>query len=1152
MNQEDPFVEELGDEGRSSDRSDTEGSLRDFLVNDDTAPVETRLPSQGSDLPIHRTTTLDGSVSIFKTSDRVLASEGKQAGHAGGSDGRTVPLAEGPTRGAGMSLSEMHVGDLSSYQGTTVTERSDPGSNPRLAGGEETKVEGYGDPGRKGALATHSTTRKATTPTPLDERTTVGGKADQLPKRSTHGGPHPRSSEGQTQGEVDMDWESEEVGERNLPSTQQQWEEEAARLALFSHEAVKQLEDALHYARAVREEWTRHLWTGGHGTTAEKRTEVMCELSTRGDLWGLLFLKAEEQELMKLSPSDIAEGRLANWEGDWRNFLNSKKTTFSKPDVLAILQGATDLQDSLEPTLSSWMGSDAWMGFSQRHRELVTGLMSGGAVSARTAKLFPRDRAGAIMRWYARWTAGLTAMQTHMEALDSAKNHLLRFAAEYPGPEIEIARFEGRVPADGPPVTQDETRSGFNHTGLSGLPSTRSGFNHTSMTAHEPMTHQSDSQMAGHSSQRRVGPEPQRLGTSAVARGLPEEQLPYGMREAGMSREDIRDRAGEGGYFYRQLPPGNHQTVNTLDPQLVKYQEGQKSETGNDLGSLGSQQEKGNASVSSRGSSLDDLSGFTGMDRTDIEFEVRTYVTEKLGIQGNATPLAIGTLVKHIPKLGLTTKRGHEPSVAASFSRNTKLMTPFADEDDGFISVPEWMRLLCQVGDDNAWSIPTRIRFLARTGGLAKDVYNNVRQRVIDFMRDPASSWLPTYEPTRDEGDHRYWLFTWLDVELKMIQEFHTELHQEVIDAGITKLMKQPKYQWTSTHDPLNRDFYKVALLYQDLNNWLIERSSDMVNSPMYVFRLIREWLKEQCGPAGEVAVVLIDKAVARLSTDPEASLPSFHMLTEHELAEVKKRGKANPTSNTYRLILENLKKKAVNQELDYTANSLTLASQLMNPTASRTSLTTTALGARKKERKANSVTATDVSSLTLNTTLSSTSRPRSELCPSCSMFHGQLEKECPFWDPAKRIFKTQNFWNYRTVRKIEADGSSTVNEFWLKKLKQHGFRGMGITEVADQEKILKDLKALAAKAPKASIEERKKWMQQNQRYINLAKKEEQRSSSQSSSASQDSKSKPPSKSSKTKSSKRKKKEKVEELESSSDDLASGEDYESDFSDDFE
>lgn len=654
-----------------------------------------------------------------------------------------------------------------------------------------------------------------------------------------------------------------------------------------------------------------------------------------------------------------------------------------------------------------------------------------------------------------------------------------------------------------------------------------------------------DCREAGYRSQRSAGDVRQMLSTNVSVEEMPDEHLPYG-GEAGLTREILRESAMDGGYFYRQH---SQEEVNMLGPETVRYQK-KEFDVASELGSVHTpHHETGVGSGLSKDSSKDDLTGFTGMDRNDIEAEVRLYVTRILEIQGNATPLTVETVMKNIPKLGLLTRRGQEASVTTSFTRNAKLMTPYTNEDDGFISVPEWMRMICQMGDDNAWSLPTRIRFLARTGGLAKDVAENVRQRVIDFMRDPAGSWLPLYEPSRDEGDHRYWLFIWLDVELKIIQEFHTELHQEVIDEGVAKLIRMPKYQWTSQHDPLNQEFYKVALLYQELNNWLIERSSDMVNSPMYVFRLIREWLKEECGPGGKIAAILIDKAVAKLSTDPESVLPPFHMLSPSELREVKRRGKANPTANTYRLILENLKKKAVNKELDYTANSLTLVSHLMTPTSVRASTgLTTSLGAKKKDRKANSVVATDVSSLTLNTTTNPrTSTGKYEICPSCSMFHGQLQKYCPFWDPANRTFKTQNFWRFRSVRKIEADGTSTVNGFWLKKLKQHGFKGMGILEAADQDKIINDLKALAAAAPIASIEERKKWAQQNAKYINLARKEDMGTTTQVSAPVKITASKASSQPSqpKVKSSK-KKRSKVEEVDSSSDDFDEDDDMDSD------
>ena len=107
-------------------------------------------------------------------------------------------------------------------------------------------------------------------------------------------------------------------------------------------------------------------------------------------------------------------------------------------------------------------------------------------------------------------------------------------------------------------------------------------------------------------------------------------------------------------------------------------------------------------------------------------------------------------------------------------------------------------------------------------------------------------------------------------------------------------------------------------------------------------------------------------------------------------------------------------------------------------------------------------------------------------------MFHEEIKgKGCPFWDSAKRIFKVKAFLNFRTVRQINADGSSEVNDFWKKKLEKWGFKGMGITREEDRKKVLKDLRDAAAAMPTASIEERRKYAAVNKRFMNLSMREE-------------------------------------------------------------
>lgn len=623
MSREDPFVD-LRDEDRSTDGDDTGGSLHDFIVNDDLPPVETQLPSQGPGSSHPRALTPLVDVSIFNTFGRALATGGnEQAEHAERNSGRIDPSVDGPTRSGAMSQDEMKVTDLSSYQGTTITDHSQPDSFPRLAGGEDTKVEGFDNPGRMEGLMTQGPIQTAATRTLKDERPAARRETEQWPRSSIHGGTLPHTSEGLLKGDVAMDWESEEE-EWDNTTPQQAGIAEGERLARGAHEAWQKMKEALQLAKDSREAWMRHLWTTGERATVEKREEVMVELFNRGDMWGLLLMKAEVQDTLRISPLDIMEARLANWEAEWGNFKDSKKTSFNKPEVLSVLQRASALQDHMDSTLDSWMGTAAWKEFRNRHRELIEGLKSGRSVSARTAKLFPRDKAGAIMEWYTRWTAGLTAMHEHTEALDSARNRMLRFLEEYPGPDLEKLGFEGRMHAYGLPVVPGGDRSGSHHTVPPVQPSARSGFDHTSKTAHKPMTYMGDSHLASHPSQRRVVSETQMLGTSASASRLPERQLPYGEGNE-LNREELRSRAVEGGYFYRQFPTGgDHQQVNALGPEMVKYQR-QSLDVGNDLDSpRNSYQSRGDDSVLTGESSLDDLSGFTGMSRTDIEAEVRS------------------------------------------------------------------------------------------------------------------------------------------------------------------------------------------------------------------------------------------------------------------------------------------------------------------------------------------------------------------------------------------------------------------------------------------------------------------------------------------------------------------------------------------------
>ena len=116
-----------------------------------------------------------------------------------------------------------------------------------------------------------------------------------------------------------------------------------------------------------------------------------------------------------------------------------------------------------------------------------------------------------------------------------------------------------------------------------------------------------------------------------------------------------------------------------------------------------------------------------------------------------------------------------------------------------------------------------------------------------------------------------------------------------------------------------------------------------------------------------------------------------------------------------------------------------------------------------------------------------------------------------------KKVFKVSNFVKHRSVRYINTDGTSSLNRFWAIKLNKFGFPVMGITEKKDKDKVISDLNKVLAAIPKATEEEKAKFVDKNKKFMALSVMED-------GAVSEPSKS---SKSSKSKPSKKAKKQKV-------------------------
>lgn len=1091
--------EDLRDEERSHESDDTPGSLKDFIAPEGNAGV---LPTQDqrSGIPVFVSSLNQGSVSIFDTSDRA-SGVGRRGSvkvdsviELGG--GRTAGDQKGPTKPDGTAgRGELNVNDLGSYQGTTVSGLSHSAKVfPRPSGGGETKVDRLiGKPGRKTEHETQALFSHAATGAPLGSGGSQGGN---IPGRgfSKPGTDQPRKSMRPKAGEVILEWESHEEAEpdnKGQFSEEEIWLLEGARLDEMQAEAEKQLEEVMAKCRELHNLRNRHMErSGAFGVfdSVAERELMVTEYEEGSAIMGQVLLHPDKREELQIRPCDLVIGIYDAWKTDWTLFENSKETHFGKLDVEEIMEHANRLLEDLRMELTQIAGPEEFSRFEARHRRLAAGLLQ-DKIPVSLASLFPRESAAEIIQWYLRWVSGLMVLQRQREVRRLGDDQLKKFMIDYPGPKGDglggtaVNPRSSLFSASGRFAKSDQpTRSGFHHTGLGGQRKGEvgsSGFDHNVANDLRAKT----------VAERFAGPHAENP-----------EFMQYGGRQ-GLTWDKVREEAVGYGYNYRRPdgPEFDH-PINFLGSSQVRRKTdvaggtaGRQDGSQIDEYSVGSSSHP--ASRRSQASSRlegDSLEGFEGMDRTDIEEEVRTYVTEQLEMQGNATPLAINILVDNIPKLGVYTRKGHSAAVTSSFAKHVRDIKPYVDGP--FISMPQWWRKLREKADDCAWSTAMLVRFVGRTGGLAPNTNEGVRTRALDLM-EHYQSWLSHYEPQRPETDNRYWLYLWLDIGLKFIREFYMVQNQDVIEDGLTELFKDEKYVFTSKTDPLNEDFHRICSLYEAMNLWLIERSSDMINAPVYVYRKMRNWLKDERGLAGNIAATLIDKALAKLSTDPESVLPRHHMLTRRQLEVIKRQGQGETTASTYRLILERLKNRAVERDLEYTATSMHMLYSLQEPEKisqndghwekSKTD--------RKRERRTHNVMSSDMSTLTLNTAITSQVTPRHQPCQICGMFHGPPQKDhCPFWDPAKRVFNTLNYLFFRTVRSINAnDGLSSINDFWLKKLKLFGFRGMGITDEDEKQKIIKDLKDAAARLPPATPEERRRWAADNQQFIHIAKIEE-------------------------------------------------------------
>jgi hypothetical protein len=282
---------------------------------------------------------------------------------------------------------------------------------------------------------------------------------------------------------------------------------------------------------------------------------------------------------------------------------------------------------------------------------------------------------------------------------------------------------------------------------------------------------------------------------------------------------------------------------------------------------------------------------------------------------------------------------------------------------------------------------------------------------------------------------------------------------------------------------------------YKAMNFWLRNRSSDLVQSPLYVWKLLTDFLKSQ-GAIGSLMLVHVDKAISKLGINPEKVLPINHGLSKMQISAIKRRGQAGATEETYGMILTHLKYQALNGNLAMeikTVAQMKMIQELGNEKSSGGGWSTVGKDKdKKKKKKAVNSVSTDFSTLTLNTLQTGKKEfVKYPLCPGCRLYHAKDKNgNCPFVKRESNghmVFKILEYLKHRSVRQIGPDGKSTVSEYWIKKLFQYVFPSLGIVDEEMKKKIVRELREAATKLPKATTAEMESHAKNSQTYVSMA-----------------------------------------------------------------
>jgi hypothetical protein len=899
----------------------------------------------------------------------------------------------------------------------------------------------------------------------------------------------------------------------------------------------KSITFVLNQVKVLAENQTDLLERKGDGALADLRRDAIQGPNDGASFMKMLTMFQSDRREAHVSDVELLYPVWENWR--WERELMARTTkrdggeNFDKRATAEVLTVAKEILEKCYDDLEEDWGFLVAGELMERTNMLYKGIVESKTISKSTAKIFPHLNHHRILEWYMTLVPVLLEREREKYKREQAEREVMEFLNRYPGPacspEWERARnnngfthVDGRgangmigatVKREPPENLQENTKfrqeEDANDLGFDNEELVRRG--KLAMARRTPQGAYAREMAMRETLEREIREEElareaevERLQRENYQQQLKEERLRMQMNQKGkippgfMSEEEARKEGANAGYNYAvggnprtngEYP--HQQNLGNKLPSEIHFPSQRRkitgSEQGDQLAIMRAEEEQELRSVS--GSVVTEgttcIWGFEpGETRDQIIERTLEWVLVDLEGLGCDTTMLEDLFREYFPSLGIKTK--NQSSITSYYVKVAKFITP--QTKGSFINMAEWFRDLEVYSCDYAISLPNRIRMLARTGGLApgKD-YNSTIRRVMEIMKN-IRKWLPEYNPGVEEKEGYYWLKMWIKVLLRLVEEFYQHLPVEDIEKGLAKELDNYTLDLQG-EDVVNNQFHKVVTAYKHMNAWLRERNSNLGDSALYVWKILTNWLDGQ-EPYGPIMKKHLEKCLKLLGQTPTKVFPERHGLTLAQLNEVRKRGQANATEETYVLVLEYLKLKAQDKSLLLEFQSFGEMEQMRNMYLKNEEIKGGKRG-KTTSRAANSV-ATDFSSLSMNTTTTAapaaTNRAGYPLCQTCKMYHpGQPGKGCIFVD--NNQFNSQAFLRYRSVRIANEKGESIVSPFWIRELQARGFKALNIG-MTEGKKIIEQLKMEAKKFPVLTKAEMSQLSSKTQKFAAITEKE--------------------------------------------------------------